>query len=306
MSDCSCSVSVTRDDQMFICYPGPAALRGTISSSMPLFDLLVPYAARTQLLNNLSAYDVAKLDMSLGLFLDAREREIYLNPLRDLVFDVAEVRALEAYGMKLLLLGNDVSALQQRLKNPHHYIHGHGRKRKLQIYLIAHCPVITKTTGIRDRLLSFSLFGVSSMHGTLEDTLHMSSIEAVVLDESLDPDAAFILSLGARPRPSERPGSWLRVPTIPDNTIDLRVYIPSLHDRQHAEYRFPLCEAWHLSRCMLRRAWPLSWLVDAFYTHLRVHNLSAAYLTSSGLHRVEPYGRLWSRGQLKIRGSDMR
>ena len=272
---------------------------------MPLFDLLVPYPVRVQLLQYLSAYDVARLDMLLGRFLDSRERELYLNPLRDLVFDVAEVRALETYGMKLLLLGNDVSALQQRLRKPHHYIHGHGRKRKLQIYLIGYCPVITKTTGIRDRLLGFSLFGAPSTHRIFEDTLHMRAIKAKILYESLEPDAAFILSLGAPAHLSERPGSWFRVPTVPDVTVDLRVYIPSLHDRQHAAYRFPLCEAWRLSRCMLRRAWPLSLLVDAFYILLRIHNLSAAYLTSSGLHTAEPYGRLWSRGALKIRASDM-
>lgn len=92
---------------------------------MPLFDLFIPNAVRTRLLERLSAYDAAKLDMIFGQFLDTRERNLYLNPLRDLVFDLAEARALEAYGMRLLLLGNDVFALHARLQRPQHYIRKH-------------------------------------------------------------------------------------------------------------------------------------------------------------------------------------
>jgi hypothetical protein len=48
---------------------------------MPLFDLLIPYETRRELLQNLSAYDVAKLDVVLGGFLDSKEREVYLSPI---------------------------------------------------------------------------------------------------------------------------------------------------------------------------------------------------------------------------------
>jgi hypothetical protein len=48
---------------------------------MPLFDLLIPYETRRELLRNLSAYDVAKLDAVLGGFLDPKERDVYLNPV---------------------------------------------------------------------------------------------------------------------------------------------------------------------------------------------------------------------------------
>lgn len=65
---------------------------------MSLFDLFVPYPVRKQMLQSLSAYDIAKVGMVLGRFLDSGERELYLNPIRDLIWDLAEVRALEACG----------------------------------------------------------------------------------------------------------------------------------------------------------------------------------------------------------------
>jgi hypothetical protein len=126
---------------------------------MSLFSLFVSYPVRERLLQALSAYDIAKLDVVFGGFLRPRERRLYLNPIRDLIENTAEVRALEAYGLKLLLFGNDVLALRQRLLRPRDYIRKHGHSRKLQIYLVALCPVFTKTAEIRDRLLSFSLSG---------------------------------------------------------------------------------------------------------------------------------------------------
>jgi hypothetical protein len=77
---------------------------------MPLLSLFFPYPVRKQLLESLSAYDVAKLDVVFQRILSRRERKLYLNPLRDLVEDIAKVQALEAYGMRLLVLRNDVLA----------------------------------------------------------------------------------------------------------------------------------------------------------------------------------------------------
>jgi hypothetical protein len=79
---------------------------------MFLFDLVVPYLVRQRILQNLFAYDVTKVDMVLGTFLDPGERKYYLNPIRDLVCNVDEVQAFETYGLRSLLIGNDTSALQ--------------------------------------------------------------------------------------------------------------------------------------------------------------------------------------------------
>lgn len=98
--------------------------------------------------------------MAFGGILSRRERKLNLNPLRDLVENIAKVQAHEAFGMRLLLLGNDVLALQQRLQSPQDYIRKYGHRRKLQIYLIWLCPMITKTTENRDKLLNFPLFGI--------------------------------------------------------------------------------------------------------------------------------------------------
>jgi hypothetical protein len=48
---------------------------------MPLFDLLILYKIRRELLRNLLAYDVAKLDLVLGSFLDPKECNVYLSPV---------------------------------------------------------------------------------------------------------------------------------------------------------------------------------------------------------------------------------
>lgn len=270
---------------------------------MPLFDLFVPYAVRKQLLQSLSAYDAAKVDMVFGRFLESRERELYLNPMRDLLFNLADVQALEACGLGLVLLGNDVMALQQRLQRPQYYIRKYGHSRKLQIYLVGYCPVITKTNEIRNGLLNFSVFGAPSARRVSEDTLQMEHITAKVTYESLSPDTVFIMSLGAPTQPNERPGFWLRVPSVPDSTVDLRLYVPSLHDRQRGEVRFPWCEAWNLSKCVLRKTWLQSYLVDVLCMCLRIHTLSVAHLTSSGIRAAGPYGRLWSERQIYIQNT---
>lgn len=100
------------------------------SPDMSLFDLLTPRETRQGLSQNLSAYDVAKLDVVLDSFLDSEEREVYLSPVRDLIWDMTELRALEAHSMQLLLMGNDISALQDRVRHPRRYIRKHGHSRR--------------------------------------------------------------------------------------------------------------------------------------------------------------------------------
>jgi hypothetical protein len=106
-------------------------MKVNVSPDMPLFDFLIPYETRRELLQNLSAYDVAKLDVVLGGFLDPKERDVYLSPVRDLIWNMTELGALEAHGMQILLMGNDISALQDRVQHPRRYIRKHGHSRKL-------------------------------------------------------------------------------------------------------------------------------------------------------------------------------
>lgn len=63
---------------------------------------------------------------------------LYLSPVRDLIWDMTELLALETYCMRLLLMGNDISALQDRVQHLRRYIRKHGHSRKLQIYLVGH------------------------------------------------------------------------------------------------------------------------------------------------------------------------
>lgn len=261
---------------------------------MPLFDLFIPYSVRKSILEKLSAYDIAKMDMIFSQFLDPRERKMYLSPLRDLFFDCAEVKALQAYGLRLFLLGHDVMALRRRLQYPQSYIRKHGHSRKLQIYLVGYCPVMLRTTGIRDRILNFSLFGAAGACNLFEETMQMRILKAKVTYGGFSPDTAFILSLGALSSPSERPGFWLCVPTVPDPTIDLRVYVPSFRDRKRGEISFPWNESWHLSQCVSRKLQPLFDLEDVLCMCFSIYTLIVANLTSSGIHAVRTHGRIGS------------
>jgi hypothetical protein len=95
-----------------------------------LRDILVPYSVRKMILHQLSAFDVAKLDEVLQGTLDDFERKNYLDPLRDLFWDVPEANLLLQDGMQLFLFGDDVSALSERLINTREYLNRHGSRRK--------------------------------------------------------------------------------------------------------------------------------------------------------------------------------
>jgi hypothetical protein len=257
------------------------------SSDMPLFNLLIPYETRRQLLQLLSAYDVAKLDMVLGRFLDFKEREVYLNPVRDLIWDMTELRALEANGMKLLLIGNDISALQERVQHPRRYIRKHGHSRELQIYLVGHFPVMCKTTGIRDRLISYTLSSTPSKSSLFQDTLQARKLKYRAIQASIGKDAQFLMSFGACTHANEFQGFWLHIPDIPDLTIDLRVYVPSFGDRLVGEVQLPCRETLRLSKCVLRSCGILSFISDILYMYFGGNPLNLAHLTASGILAVE-------------------
>jgi len=91
---------------------------------------------------------LAKLDVSLGHILDARERKTYLNPARDLIWDLSRAIPLFEEGLKLVLLGNDVPILKQRLQHTKDYLRRSKNSRKLQIYLIGAFPILKRTSSI--------------------------------------------------------------------------------------------------------------------------------------------------------------
>jgi hypothetical protein len=264
---------------------------------MALFDLLVPAPIRKQLLQNLSAYDVAKLNLAFRGFLDPSEKVSYLNPLRDLIWDINEMHALETHGMRLLLLGNDVLALQQRLDNPEQYLRRHGHRRKLQIYLTGHCPVLAKNTQIQDRIIRFSINSTPNEYSIFKDTMQMSTMKARILYQSLGPDKNFIMSFGASTLFSGSCGFWL---PVSDGTVDLRIYVPSFTDREWGKVQFPCREAVRLSKCVLRRARLSSFLADTLCMCLNIRTIGVAYLSSSGLQPIEPHGRQWLQRQMSI------
>lgn len=108
------------------------------------------------------------------------------------------------------------------------------------------------------------------------------------------------MSLGARNQPDGERGFWLRVRAVPDFKIDLRLHVPSFQDRQQGEIYFAYREAWHLSKCVMRKAWLLSYLAGVLRMCLSIHVSSVANLTSHGLYSIGHHGRLWSRKQLDI------
>lgn len=128
----------------------------------------------------------------------------------------------------------------------------------------------------------------------------MSGIEAETGNGSHIPRAMFVVSLGAPNQPINHRGFWIQVPAVPDFTIHLKIYVPSLQVRQQGDVYFPCCESWHLSKCILRKAWLLSSLADVVRMCLCIHTLSIGNLKSQELYVVGPHGRVWSQKQINI------
>jgi hypothetical protein len=63
--------------------------------------------------------------------------------MRDLIWDTKEMNSLSERGMKLLLLGNDTSALIKQLQDPdpQGYLRSYSYKSKLQVSLIGYFPI---------------------------------------------------------------------------------------------------------------------------------------------------------------------
>lgn len=122
-----------------------------------LKNVLIPYDARKGVFLFLSAFDIAKLDLALGHILDENERIIYLCPVRDIIWDTAELDAVVKEGMELVICGSDTLLLRQRLRDTERYLSSYGNKKRLQIYLVGVYPLPPGTRKVADAILTFSI-----------------------------------------------------------------------------------------------------------------------------------------------------
>jgi hypothetical protein len=217
-----------------------------------LLAILIPYEIRKSLLQYLSAYDVAKLDECLGHFLDPRERAKYLEPMRDLFWDMAETQSLLLAGMEFVLLGNDTSALKQRLHDTKNYLRKYS-KRKLHIFLVGFFPFRGQTSDTLERLMSFGIDRAPSKIRIFTDAHHLKKMRA---SHDLNTIRKFIIAFGS-PTMSPKGGNagfWHKVPNIPDATVELRVYVPSYDNRVREEVTVSRREVLQLHRCVSRNS----------------------------------------------------
>jgi hypothetical protein len=216
----------------------------TEENTVPLWYLLALWPIRRRILNYISAFDAAKLDSMQLCVLTRPERRIYLKPLRDLVWNVPELERLSQEGMKLTLLGDSAYALEQRLHATQRYLDSHGNGR-LQVYILGTFPIFTPSTSTLDRLLGFSTTGVSNLLRSFGDKYQLRRICATT---NADAERTFLMSFSAPMRVSAKTGKWYRVDDVPDQTVELWVYVPSFSDRLREEVRFTPLDILRISR----------------------------------------------------------
>ncbi|PSN58743.1 hypothetical protein BS50DRAFT_442640, partial [Corynespora cassiicola Philippines] len=206
-----------------------------------LLEVLTPYETRKTIFDHLSAYDTAKLDMALGGVLDDAERKRYLNPVRDLIYDVPAMDSLLQDGMKLMLFGADVAFLQQRLHNTKDYLKHYGHKRKLQVYLLGSFPIHSSTSPILDKVIEFSINGEPSKSRVFTDKTQLKRMKQRLWMHDWGVDKTFLMAFGAPASlfKGETKGFWYKVPGVPDGQTDLRVYVPCYQDRIWGRVRVP-------------------------------------------------------------------
>ena len=216
-----------------------------------LLGILIPYEIRKSLLQYLSAYDVAKLDECLGHVLDPRERAFYLDPMRDLFWDVAEIQTLLRAGMEFVLLGNDTSALEQRLHDTKSYLRRYS-KQKLYIYIIGFFSFRGQDSHTLERLMGFSIDEAPNNVRMLIDIYHLKRMRA---SYDLNSIRKFMISFGAPIMSSRRgnTGFWYKIPNTPDATVELRVYVPSYDDRVREQAVISRREMLRLHGCVSTR-----------------------------------------------------
>jgi hypothetical protein len=252
---------------------------GTLPTN--LLDVLVRYEARKILLQYLSAFDVAKLD-SLYSFLSNREKELYLNPVRDLIWNLPELDSLQGEGLRLILLGADALVLQKRLQNPGQF--QVYNRRRLQIYLIGTFPFQNKNTNTIDRMVGFNIDGRLSRTSVLRDQLELKRIKRY------DPDSIrpFLMGFGVAAFRKTARGSWHHVRDVPDRTVDLRVYVPSFQDRILDEIRITPLERWQVCRNNPESHQSIfTFLKKVCTVCLNQAQIRSAYLSNQGIRELE-------------------
>ncbi|KAF2843901.1 hypothetical protein T440DRAFT_530834 [Plenodomus tracheiphilus IPT5] len=114
--------------------------------------------------------------------------------------------------MKLILLGDDVRALEQRLHESNQHVECHANRR-LRIYLVGTFPAMGREKASVDRLVNFNTFGTpTEFFGDVEE------------------------------------GLWNKVADVPDKTIDLRVYVPTFNDMLEKEVRLTMLDLSRICR----------------------------------------------------------
>ncbi|KAF2007868.1 hypothetical protein P154DRAFT_10817 [Amniculicola lignicola CBS 123094] len=251
-----------------------------------LMDVLIPYDTRKEVLSWLSAFDIAKLDLVLEYILDQTERQVYLNPVRDIIWNKSLMNALVLEGMKLILCGNDVPLLHQRLHDTKSYLQAHGHKRRLQIYLVGLCPFPEDMALANDRILSFSVGKDRCDDRIWNDRRELERMLQVFSVYSLSSSAGFLMSFGTPIQKLIRPSAstWYPEPDLPDRMIDLKIYVPSYSARLHGEVSLPrsvipgLFGFAYRKTCLLR--------LFTMYTRIVTNKVQLphiSYLTPTGL-----------------------
>jgi hypothetical protein len=235
--------------------------------TVTLKDLLIPYESRKGILQQLSAWDVAKLDLYLGGILDEQERKAYLNPIRDIFYHVAELNSLLKGGMKLVLLGNDTSHLYRRLKDPGRYATRTNRSKRLHLYLLGMFPVQLEEKDLLDRMIKFCLY--SDAHPA---RVHYDKAVFKVI-QSQRPNGAFLTSFGVPIREGriEDRGFWHTFHEVPERSIKLKLYVPCFRDRWLGQASLRLSELSRVSGhtlnfCKLQTVWALMCIYARRYT----------------------------------------
>jgi hypothetical protein len=186
----------------------------------------------------------------LGHFLDPRERAKYLDPMRDLFWDMAETQSLLRAGIEFVLLGNDTSALEQKLHDTKNYLRKYS-ERKLHIFLVGFFPFRGQCSHTLERLISLSIDRAPSKIRVFTAAYFLKKMWA---SHDFNTIRKFIIAFRVSTMSPKggNAGFWHKLPNIPDATVEQKVYVPSYNDRVREKVTFSRREVLQLHRCVSR------------------------------------------------------
>jgi hypothetical protein len=132
-------------------------------------------------------------------------------------------------GMQLILIGNDVAALFQRLQDTREYLKKNGA-RTLTIYLVGTFPLRASAT-IKDRLIRFSLVIDGNDFRSCKDRQELRVLNWAMGHGGLDHKFIMSFNMPLNLKNDTDYGVWHQAHGIPEKNINLRVYVPSFKDR---------------------------------------------------------------------------